>query len=83
MRPSQQGPLNLGRAAKIAGATYLITTATSLAGLFVRSPLIVFPVVASQTASFVIRGERVGTTGFLEDLREARIQVGSRRSPEG
>jgi putative ABC transport system permease protein len=31
----------------------------------------IFPAVASDTASFVIRSTRVGTTGFLEDLRKA------------
>ncbi|MBI1873903.1 MAG: FtsX-like permease family protein [Acidobacteria bacterium] len=32
---------------------------------------VIFPVVASETASFVVRSERVGTAGFLEDLRKA------------
>ena len=32
---------------------------------------VIFPVVPSDTASFVIRSERVGTIGFLEDLRKA------------
>ncbi len=31
----------------------------------------IFPVVASDTASFVIRSERIGTPGFLDDLRKA------------
>jgi len=32
---------------------------------------VIFPVVASDTACFVVRSERVGTTGFLKDVREA------------
>jgi predicted permease len=32
---------------------------------------VVFPVVASDTASFVVRSARVGTTGFLADVRAA------------
>jgi len=32
---------------------------------------VIFPVRADYTASFVIRSERVGTTGFLDDLRKA------------
>jgi predicted permease len=32
---------------------------------------VIFPVVPSDTASFVIRSARVGTIGFLEDLRKA------------
>jgi putative ABC transport system permease protein len=31
---------------------------------------VIFPAVASETASFVVRSGRVGTPGFLEDLRE-------------
>ena len=33
--------------------------------------VVIFPAVASETASFVIRSERVGTTAFLEDLQNA------------
>ena len=33
--------------------------------------IVVFPAVASETASFVVRSERVGTPGFLEELRQA------------
>jgi predicted permease len=33
--------------------------------------VLAFPAVASATASFVIRSERVGTTGFLDELRKA------------
>jgi ABC-type antimicrobial peptide transport system permease subunit len=32
---------------------------------------VIFPVVASATASFVVRSDRVGTTGFLGDVRNA------------
>jgi putative ABC transport system permease protein len=32
---------------------------------------VIFPVVASETASFVLRSDRVGTTGFLDDVRQA------------
>jgi len=35
MKPSRQGALGLQRAAKIAGAAYLIATPTSFAGFFV------------------------------------------------
>lgn len=42
---------------------------------------VIFPVVASDTASFVIRSGRVGTTGFLDDLRKAVWSVNRNLSP--
>lgn len=42
---------------------------------------VIFPVVASDTASFVIRSERVGSIGFLEDLRKAVWSVNGNLSP--
>jgi len=43
----------------------------------------IFPVVPSDTASFVIRSDRVGTTGFLDDLRNAVWSVNASLSPAG
>jgi predicted permease len=41
---------------------------------------VIFPVRADDTASFVIRSERVGTMGFLEDLRKAVWSVNGKLS---
>lgn len=43
--------------------------------------VVAFPVVASSTAVFVIRSERAGTSGFLEDLRRAVWAVNANLSP--
>jgi predicted permease len=42
---------------------------------------VIFPPIARETATFVVRGERVGTTGFLEDVRRAVWAVNGALSP--
>ena len=44
---------------------------------------VAFPAVASDTASFVVRSERVGTPGLLEDLRQAVWSVDANLSLAG
>jgi predicted permease len=47
-------------------------------GLSQAAPdVVALPAVASTTASIVIRSERVGTAGFLEDLRQAIWSIDS------
>lgn len=53
-------------------------------GLSMAAPeVVVFPAVSSETASFVIRSERIGTTGFLEELRQAMWSVNPNLSMAG
>jgi predicted permease len=46
-------------------------------------PTVIFPAVASPTASFVVRSERVGRPGFREDVRKAVWSVDGHLAPAG
>ena len=44
---------------------------------------VIYPAVASDTASFVVRSNRIGTTGFLEDLQHGIWSVNKNLSLAG
>jgi predicted permease len=53
-------------------------------GLSVAAPeVVVFPAVSSEAASFVVRSDRIGTTGFLDEIRQAIWSVNPNLSMAG